>query len=582
MRSTLVLTAAFIMCASDPVHAQCLLYEPFDGSSIPPGWDAGAQVEILDQDGNGTGVFIDAWRIGNAGDANANGFLPVPDVPVWNSLVMANDDADPCDCDMDAVALRSPAIDLSGATNAGIEFRAYHDGLFNGGAFVVQASTDGSIWTDILQVTERTGQWQRVIGDLSAWDGQPVVYVRFTWSDNGQWATGVALDDVCVFSRADHDLAIIASMTGDPRVDPLDTSSRTQHYAILSLGQAGPVTLSAIVINRGAQDMTQVILSADLFQDGVPQGSYSSDPIATLASGAVDTLFLNTAWTPPVVGLVSAEITVSAADPDDVPSDNDAIVMQRITGIGTPAGNSATAIDNDAAESSYALGSTERSVGNRFELIGNGSSIYVVSALLDGPNTTVGAVIQGMVLDGLFNELALTDPDTVTQADIDASASGIPMFMFLDEPLLIDQDMDVYALAGSVAGSAPVSIAAGGFVDRGTAAFWEPSAGTLEFLQRPPMVRLHFDVPAVGIRPSTSEDPGLRLYPQPADDQVMVEGAGTDARLVLFDTQGRKILERWVTGGRELVDTHALPAGCYHLLVERDRSRASATLVVVH
>src|SRR6185503_4887763 len=112
--------------------------------------------------------------------------------------------------------------------------------------------------------------------------------------------------------------------------------------------------MSAIVINRGTQDMTQVVLSADLFQDGVPQGSFTSDPVALLAPGAVDTLFLSTGWTPSVVGMVSAEISVVAAETDEDPSNDDAIVMQWITGLGTPAGNSATAVDNGAAENHIA------------------------------------------------------------------------------------------------------------------------------------------------------------------------------------------------------------------------------------
>ncbi len=560
-------------------RAQCVLSEAFNGPGIPSGWDIGPQVEQLDGGGNGTGSFVDAWRIGDAAEANANGFLPVPDVPAANTFIMANDDAAPCNCAMDDVALRSPLIDLSGSVNTAVEFRAYHDGLLLGGALRVEASADGTNWTVVLTASERTGQWQTLIADLGVLDGQASAFLRFTWSDNGQWATGVAIDDVCVFARADHDLGIIASMTGDPSVDPFDTGSRTLHYSQVPVAQAGPATISAILINRGAQDATQAVLHADLFLDGVPQGSFASDPIAALAPGAVDTITLNTGWTPAAASMVSAEINVSSADPDDDPSDNETAVTQWITSTGTASGNAAMAVDDGMVEGSFTLGATEGSVGNRFELTGNGGSIHAVSALVDPAGTTLGAVIQGRIMDEVLNELAETGPDTIDQADLDLAASGIPIFLMLDDPLVIDQDMDVFAMAGSVVGGAPFAIAGGGFVDRGTSVHWEPSTGTTTFLQRPPIVRLHFEPPAVGI----NDRPGAMrplVHPQPAADMVHITGLHPGAWLRLLDPQGRTVMVDRSSGPNHELDASMVPAGCYRLLVGSDGAMITVPVLV--
>lgn len=572
-------TTLIAVIAAGVAQAQCVLSEAFNGPGIPSGWDIGPQVEQLDGSGNGTGSFVDAWRIGMAADANANGFLPVPDVPAANTFIMANDDAAPCNCAMDEVALRSPAIDLSGSVNTAVEFRAYHDGLFLGGDLKVQAGIDGTNWTDVITVPEHTGQWQTLIADLAVWDGVPVMYVRFAWGDNGQWATGVAIDEVCVSARADHDLGIIASMTGDPSVDPFDTGPRTLPYSQVPVEQAGPVTVSAIIINRGAQDVTQVVLNADLLQDGVPQGTFTSDPIAAVAAGAVDTLVLNTGWTPTSSGMVTAEISVSSADPDGDPSDNEAAVAQWITGHATAAGNAAMAVDNDVVEGSTTLGATERSVGNRFELTGNGSSIHAVSALVDPSGTTLGAVIRGWIFDDMLNDLAQTGVDTIDQADLDLAASGIPIFLLLDAPMLIDQDRDVYAMAGSVVGSAPFAIVGGGFVDRGSAVYWEPSSGTTTFLQRPPIVRLHFDPPAVGI----NDRPGSMrplVYPQPAANMVQITGLRPGSWLRLLDLQGRTVMVDRSSGPNHELDVSMVPAGCYRLLVGSDGAMIDLPVMV--
>ena len=79
-------------------HAQsCFLSADFEDGIIPAGW-ANSIVSIVS-----SGEPTSAWTVGTAAQANANTFFPVMDVPIGNRFVMANDDAQPCDCTMDEV-----------------------------------------------------------------------------------------------------------------------------------------------------------------------------------------------------------------------------------------------------------------------------------------------------------------------------------------------------------------------------------------------------------------------------------------------------------------------------------------------
>ncbi|MBL7985469.1 MAG: choice-of-anchor J domain-containing protein, partial [Flavobacteriales bacterium] len=194
----LLLASSFISAAAYG-QANCLFNETFEGESLPAGWSMAPEaVERLDANGVGTGQFTAPFSVGGSAQANSAGYFPVPNLPAGNRFALANDDAPPCDCALDQVGLISPTIDLTTAVAPAVSFRYYHDGRpFNGRAWV-DLSTNGSDWSTLMELAEEVGAWQYTSIDLSSYVGGSIS-LRFRYDDGDDWASGFALDDLCVF-----------------------------------------------------------------------------------------------------------------------------------------------------------------------------------------------------------------------------------------------------------------------------------------------------------------------------------------------------------------------------------------------
>ena len=68
----------------------------------------------------------------------------------------------------------------------------------------------------------------------------------------------------------------------------------------------------------------------------------------------------------------------------------------------------------------------------------------------------------------------------------------------------------------------------------------------------------------VGVSPHGDVLAGWRFYPNPANDQVTIEvpraARGTNARIVVYDMQGRVLLEQTASSGRTRIDLNAIAA----------------------
>ncbi|MDZ7847558.1 MAG: T9SS type A sorting domain-containing protein [Owenweeksia sp.] len=65
----------------------------------------------------------------------------------------------------------------------------------------------------------------------------------------------------------------------------------------------------------------------------------------------------------------------------------------------------------------------------------------------------------------------------------------------------------------------------------------------------------------------TYADSRIRVYPNPAQDMVYIEGAEKGSDLKLLDMQGKKIREFEVTSGRQALERGGLPKGIYFILL---------------
>ncbi len=166
-------------------QTQETLSENFEGSFPPTGW-TNQVVSGIDPD--------NYWKINDTVTYPA-GVVPTSGIHMaeYDIYIILMDNS---------ARLYTPPLDFSGSGNS-LSFMMYHDddSTTYTDRVVIQVSTDGSTWTDITQfyTWDTTEGWKNHIVDLSAYDGQPSVYVGFLGVSNYGY-NNVYIDDVEVSS----------------------------------------------------------------------------------------------------------------------------------------------------------------------------------------------------------------------------------------------------------------------------------------------------------------------------------------------------------------------------------------------
>ncbi len=485
----------------------CTFNEAFSAPTLPVGWDIGPDVERLDANGAGTGEFVPAWRVGNSTEANAGGYFPVPERPVDNRFIMANDDASPCDCDLDSARLTTPPIDLSTAEHTLLTFRYYMDGAYGGDSAWVELSLDGNTWMRVADLAAGNG-WQRRSVDLAAADGAPAARLRFHWTDRGAWASGLALDDVCVRGRAGHDLGMEQMAFGDLRSSPFNSTAIGLDPAEVPVTQSGSPTISVVLRNRGHLPLFGAQASVALALNGVPVGTWNSDTLFLLTPDAADTLVLHTTWTASGPGTLSAAATAFTSGSEDNPGDETGTVQRTLTAMGWADGDGSYAQRTGPTQSALDAGGSGYLAGCRYEMHAD-DQVYGMGVRFDA-GTEAGALIIGRLLNTDLQPIASTDTIPVTDADVQTGLAWGWTFLPFDTAVAVAGGTDLLALVEQVPDSGLVRLAQGGEVRPGTAMMREWDATAWTYPLRAPLVRLHLSPVAVTI-------------PEPASGSLMVQ-----------------------------------------------------------
>ena len=520
-------------------QANCLFNETFEAEGLPSGWTMSPEVvERLDGSGAGTGQFTAPFTLGVAAQANATGYFPVPNVPAGNRFAMANDDAPPCDCAMDQIGLISPTIDLTTAVAPAVSFRFYHDGRpFNGRAWV-DVSTNGSDWATLMELSEEVGAWQYTSIDLSSYVGGSIG-LRFRYDDGDDWASGFALDDLCVFDRSPNDIALAEARLGDPGTSPFNTAARSLGYTMIPVEQQTALSTTLLLRNLGTTIAQNVTVEGTITLNG----SGTQTASAVICSELLplkDTLIT---WTPGWIldgtGTVELTLTISMTNSDDQVVDNTDVLRYRLTG--PDEGGHAMGIDNDLGEEMIG-GSDGFSAGCRFELIEEGT-ITGLSVRL-GTGTLAGGGITALLTDGNLNVLTQSTEYTVTEADIALSFAGGAVYLPFSSGYSFDEAQDVIALVRFEGDTGAVTVASGGDVPTGAAYRFNETGLNVTYPTRAPIVRIHLSEPATGIMTNRAGSGTVHVYPNPTNGGTMLElplSHGQDRIVQLFDAQGRSL-----------------------------------------
>ena len=565
-------------------RALCLYSESFPAGGLPPGWvGLPAEVERLDADGNGTGAFVAPWQVGDALHANASGYFPVPDEPVGNTFAMANDDAAPCDCDMNDLSLFSPFFDLTAATAPAVSYRVYHDGRpFNGQASI-WASPDGNSWNQLEEIPAALGIWQQRTADLEAFAGG-TVQLRLRYSDAGQWASGVGLDDLCVFERVANDIALTQTWLGDVTASPFNTSVRSLGYSRMPFEQQTPLQLSARIRNNGTSTAVMVRIHADISVGGDPPTTITTTVAETLAPLQDTLVTWDTGFMADGPGAITITLTAEALSADEEPSDNSAALGYVVTSAGE--GNNAMALDNDLASSVCGTDSGF-SAGCRYELIGDGSVVQGISVRF-GAGTAPGSHVHALLMDATLNLLSSSASHTVSDEDLALSFSGGSVYIPLDSAYAATVNQDVLALIRCLPDSGALRVASGGAVPEGGAFVIDAESFLISYPGTAPIVRLHFSEPVTGLSgDQTGYANELVLSPNPATDGATIrfgQPLQSPMTMVVCDVRGRAMASRTLPPATRAtwLDISGWPSGIYMVRVSGPGAVWGARLVVGH
>lgn len=157
--------------------------EDFEGGVFPPaGWQTSTQ--------NTTGWY-----------ATTNGSSTNWTVPPHTRYAVTNDDTDNGNgcCDY----LITPEMDWTDLPSYRLNFASFFDGAYSQSAYVEISTDNGTTWTVIHTMAPAPGAWQDIEIDLAQFSGANglgSVWVNFHADDNGEWATGWAIDDVSIAS----------------------------------------------------------------------------------------------------------------------------------------------------------------------------------------------------------------------------------------------------------------------------------------------------------------------------------------------------------------------------------------------
>lgn len=174
----------------DELQKGVIFYEGFENAQrpeLPQAWST----QSLSSSGFYTGTAGNA-----AGQTNQNGFW---NVPFHGIFAMTNDDV--CNCDKSKDRLILPSIDLEGVPQATVVFSAFQNGS-SGQSAQIEISENGLTWSTLTEIPSHV-EWKQYSAPIPHKFLKSGVRIRFSYNDQGNYASGLAIDDVYITSGLD-------------------------------------------------------------------------------------------------------------------------------------------------------------------------------------------------------------------------------------------------------------------------------------------------------------------------------------------------------------------------------------------
>ncbi|MCB0476928.1 MAG: T9SS type A sorting domain-containing protein [Crocinitomicaceae bacterium] len=213
-------------------------------------------------------------------------------------FVYVNDDD--CNCDMSNEQLVSATFSLPAGQAYFLKFD-YFVKAFYGETAILEISTNGGTSYSALKTLDPVSDWTQALVSLAAYQGMSNLVLRWTYNDNADWGSGLALDNIQTF------------------IPPNDNAALDAISFVKAPGESVTVT----VANLGGNDLTSFTIAYDL------NGTAGTQPVTqTITPGNTADIVITGVTIPEAPGQdLTVSITNVNGGTDSDPSDNDGDVL---------------------------------------------------------------------------------------------------------------------------------------------------------------------------------------------------------------------------------------------------------------
>ncbi len=485
--------------------------------------------------------------------------------------------------------LTSPQIDLSAYASVALKFNQYCKKLT--GNTYVEVSIDGGFgWFPVFsnpEVPNPTLPYDEQVIQISTYVAyQPNVRIRFVFDAMYYYWQ---LDDVELINTFSNDLAITSYNYGD--FDLLDPSHPTGYeymqYSKYPTAMPPDLKFSATAANLGGVFQSDCRLHVDVL-------AHPSGAIIHETSG-VEGFFINTGESielragnyqmAPVVGEYKLAFGVDQQEVDEDETNNTDTTFFYIDDV-------QYARDRIFASAVY-LGAPEQAdieyeLGNVFHITAEDLTCHSITVGV-GIGSSTPAQIQGRIYrfdisTGIEADLlGTTQPIDLTASMLNGYGDQILTNLVFDNPIQLYAGEAYYVAVASTDGVDNFVCAMSGDAEEGTALVrYFPN--DWYYLDMLPMVRMNFAA-FNSVEESFTGAERLRVYPNPASDEVLIElptHLKNRVAIQWFDGTGRLVRDDWFLPSTQLQykpSVSELPAGVYHVLMNAGEEHYQATVV---
>ncbi|MGC6470646.1 MAG: T9SS type A sorting domain-containing protein [Flavobacteriales bacterium] len=583
----------------DGSYFYCENFEDVTAPNLPADMSSSSEENNYFVPFDGGTVDVGGFFTGNSTDAGVGGYWTYLDD--HTQFAMTNDDSclpngaapnENNNCDLSEEVLELPLMDFSQADSGmWIQFEYFHDKNWGGGDAFVEVSNDGGeTWNALSEELPAQQEWQFAAFSLSDYYMDDSVKVRFTWSDNSSWASGLAIDDIIINPLPDR----AARLNDQFHLLP-SAYNGGAIYKTVPLDQASATGFSfgAVIQNMGFEDLDSARLYADIQSEGFSTQSYGLNTISL----DYDTLYSNDEFTPTAQGQYDVAIY----------SEDDNMTMTETKTESFNISEYDYARDDfdfsgDYEGAYYINRGGDGLIGNVFDIYKE-TTLYAVKARIHprtdstSKATAVLRTVTGDFLDVLGSTDNPTGDPNATQflyesqeVNIGQHSDGWINFVF-NPPVTLNAGEVIFAGIKSLyTGTDTALIAYGGSADPATtimqdingSIFTDASAGEWFNFANAVFVRLNFDPTATApVSISENKELNFNVYPNPNNGLFTVTPASNDAHFVQVQNYLGQIVFTENIKGQKQIDLSNLVKGVYSLSITNDSGLSSTQKVII-